>query len=400
MKNIIISLVFAASVQFVSAQVNPVRDGKETIPPGTKQKPKYLTIIERDRDKPNTLHVDSVISDINSSLELAIDKDALLKRLTTSGAYKVPPETDKLLAILKKALEAQKLMLDAVRVQLASYNPMDTTRSAAFNKTMAGFANAALDLFIQDPVTQNYYIQQDSDPFDGVLYAFDRRIRELGDAILTQNQHAAQTLQLGAWIQTKRERTPLHLDGFDNNPSPGFYEVNRWRIIPGPEELAKYEEMKKLAKENRDNGLDYLNQSLKININVFITSFNKILEDFRKDIDKEYQEIRNIISNQGIDTVVKKISDGYKDLVETIQPLIDKYRQLVISENTSAQLMLSDFLKDASLSIGKVTAVGEEMKTLVSKLKSLSSALQPQVRAFIKSQEDKLKRLEIKLDDQ
>lgn len=381
------------------------RSEKTQKPPGTKKKAsdttarfpqKFLTIIERDQDKPGVPHVNQSISDINSQLEIQIDKQALYRQMVAAGIFKIPPDTEKLLALLRKALLQQQSMLEDVRKQLAGYDPADLSKSAAFNNTLADFANAALELFSADEVLRNYFIMHTDfteSLFQQVVSSVSWRIQQLDQTVMEQNRSSDQTLQLGAWIQTKKGTTPLHLDGFDTNASPGYYEVNRWRWIPSEDQLSQYREMSELAKQNRDNGLEYLRQAFSANVASFVKTFNNIIADARKDLDAEYNSVKAAIADAGVDASFQDVKSAYKALVTTVQPAIEKYGGLLNAGQLKPETVLSDFLRDAAEAYRVASDLKTKLTDLVTKTKALPAALLPNVTLFVKSQEEKIKRV-------
>jgi hypothetical protein len=336
-----------------------------------------FTVNETD---PDDKKFDSIkCSDINSTLTIHLDKTQLLQKVSRSGASAVPEQTMNLLKMLTDALRLKNNMLETIQQAyqsyLASAEQPDTSRIAALSATLTEQAKALNPVFEADPVLDVYLAEAPSQSvFISAFHALERRVREL-QLQLFNNLGPGYTLQLGAFLVHDGTATPVHLDGFDEYPRGEYYEVDRWQILPTPEQLEQFKALEKAAKENK---------SREANLSAILvdTYLKQVGETFKNALNASLQEFEtraNAAIGNGLPANLveqtKQIIAEVKTLVGTINERVSFYRQLRVDTGFMVSQLLENINGDIALLKSARTSLTDEINTLLAGLSALPAAV-------------------------
>ena len=189
----------------------------------------------------------SRIVDINSTLNVTIDRSALNKYLEQKGltgsASPLVARIDTLTAVLKRGDESLLQLQQTFATQPAA-NATAAERKAHWAQTAAAAADAALlirnepdlnrylnALLVQDPQAAANPIEQ----YRLVYVAAANIARDLQTEVDTAATTGGVYVQLGAWIESRA----IHIEGFDDYPKDERYVVQRWNLALSEDEQAR-----------------------------------------------------------------------------------------------------------------------------------------------------------------
>ena len=203
----------------------------------------------------------SRIVDINSTLNLTIDRTALNKYFEqkglTGGASDLVARIDTLSAVLKRS-DASLQQLQKAFATAPGPNAPAQDRKANWAKTAAAAADAAL--LVRDEPELNSYLnallvqdpQAAANPMEQyrLIYVAAANIaRDLQTQLENQVTTNGVYVQMGAWIDTRA----IHISGFDDYPQDERYVVQRWNLALSEDEQARLTAYAELAtKVNAD----------------------------------------------------------------------------------------------------------------------------------------------------
>jgi hypothetical protein len=203
----------------------------------------------------------SRIVDINSTLNLTIDRTALNKYFEQKGltgsASDLVARIDTLSAVLKRS-DASLQQLQKAFATAPGPNAPAQDRKANWAKTAAAAADAAL--LVRDEPELNSYLnallvqdpQAAANPMEQyrLIYVAAANIaRDLQTQLDNEVTTNGVYVQMGAWIDTRA----IHISGFDDYPQDERYVVQRWNLALSEDEQARLTAYAELAtKVNAD----------------------------------------------------------------------------------------------------------------------------------------------------
>jgi hypothetical protein len=224
--------------------------------------PDVVHIQEVDEDGNQIALTDkSRIVDINSTLNLTLDRSALNKYLEqkglTSSAGDLVSRIDTLSDVLQRSDESLQKLQQAFATQPGP-NASAAERKQHWAQTAAAAADAAL--LVRDEPELNSYLnallvqnpQAAMNPIEQYRLVYVAAANIARD-LQTQVDNLATTsgvyVQMGAWVETR----PIHISGFDQYPQDENYVVSRWNLALSDEEQSRLTAYSQLAtKVNAD----------------------------------------------------------------------------------------------------------------------------------------------------
>lgn len=311
------------------------------------------------------------IVDINSTLDVTLDKDAIRRQIVESLSVKgfdddqlkkltqlhnwamvgkdALPQVDQALRDLAASGKKQE---DFIAFESA----MDDAVRAAEDILLVALSDPALGQRIEtrldeavDPSTLDQYeiVFEEAAVYAGT-------IRDSLDAVI---QKEAIYISLGAWMKTKERLGPLHLAGFDVYPEGKHYKVPRWHIAPTEKQRQDIDSLQTLAAEFNagDVGFkDILKKSAETSFSVVI----EVADSCRKQLVSEFNSVR-AIPEDWVDTIRAEL-----DTLETSLKSYDKLVRRLVGKYKTGRIGQSGLT-------GWITGVTNDLKTVETDTKDL-----------------------------
>jgi hypothetical protein len=340
-------------------------------------------------------YINSSLVDINSTLQIEINKNEIKKQLGNQPELSMPAKTAETIAFLNTVLQKQNRILNQFKRNIGSYDPSDPAEIKKFNDSMKLIGGFAVELFVNDPKTLQYYNRKPIEIglIEGIFYAVGKRLDDL-QAELTQFRSGKNTsLQLGVWIHTKAGLTPIHLNGFDELPEQGYYAVDRWQIIPTKEQLDQLQQLQRFAKENKDAGLEVINLFIQKTADQFTENFSKLSKDNLAEIQSAFNTFKTELQSPTLQAKIEMLGKNYTNLLSELQPKLNQYQSWLAMQPPpfvmlSAQLKQDNrFLKDG------IDILSVNLKAIVSEIEALPESIRPKADALKSLVQNKLSTL-------
>ncbi|MES2373083.1 MAG: hypothetical protein V4557_10930 [Bacteroidota bacterium] len=343
-------------------------------------------------------YVNSSLVDINSTLQIEIKKKEIKKRMGDQADLSMPVKTVEAITFLNTVLQKQNRILNQFKRNIRSYDPSDPAEIKRFNDSMKVIGEFAVDLFVNDPKTLQYYSRKPIEIglIEGIFYAVGKRLDDL-QAELTESGSGKKTsLQLGVWIHTKAGITPIHLKGYDELPEQGYYSVDRWQIMPTKEQLDQLQQLQSFASANKETGLEVINVFLQKTADQFRDNFSKLSKDNLAEIQAAFTAIKTELQSSALQSKIEILGKNYTNLLSELQPKINQYQSWLNMQPPpvvmlSAQLKQdSRFLKDGiDILSGNLTSIIAEIEALPELIRPKADALkllvQQKINAMVKT---------------
>jgi len=194
------------------------------------------------------------VIDINSILRIDIKTDSIYAQIAKNNDGEIPDALAKKITLLVKVMESRNESLKTIKEIVDRYNYEDfKTNKAGYDKYISDLQTAvfALDEITRiDPRIDDKALEFD-DLYGSVYQAAEFVLKETLQEVETFAQDKGVYVQFGSWLISKGKRDAIHLRGFDSIAPKERFEVDRWQVIPTPEQLAELENLKKFAKDNQ-----------------------------------------------------------------------------------------------------------------------------------------------------
>ena len=294
-----------------------------------------VNIIEKDRDgryllksgKINDKYINNKIVDINSSLEISIDHSNLISSISNTYYEKLPENISKKITALTLIMKGRNDVLKKINEVLTSYDyetfKKDKSKYDQYINSLQTLAQTLyqiekLDYRIEDEALK---YENSEDRYDGVYKAANLVLNDLKNEVTKFTTENGVYIQFGCWLYTSQPPIPLHIAGFDAIEPKEYYEVERWKFLPTEDQIEKFQEIQKLSKENRDNGLEILKTSLQNQLDVIKTFGYLKLERLIDGINAEIQSLQKQLG-ASIDPSLLNVINDTKKFIATTQIFI------------------------------------------------------------------------------
>jgi hypothetical protein len=313
-----------------------------------------LTITERDDDGHTREVGPSRISDINSDLEIRINKDELRKRSPGAGnpsittlidrASKLESAAEAGLKGLAKDLAAFEAYRASTHDQAAldelirSLRENTRLRSEILNDALAdpGFRarlNAALDEVRGRPLVERYAATFRAAAAEAA--SLRMRAQELASQSGTQ-------ISLGAWIVTKSAERPIHLEGFDSYPVGDTFVVERWVFTLSEEQKKRLTSLSTAAAQFNETGVQGLLEQFKSQVPGSLVALLGQAAPCTQTVVDEFNKLKML---GGADnTKVKEIIGGVETAVDSYLQSVQQLKTAYSTGGSALQLAPADLL--------------------------------------------------------
>ena len=362
-----------------------------------------ISIQEVDQDG-NTIPITdkSRIVDINSTLKLAIDRNALNGYIAKQGWTTVSPDLLKRLDVLTKVLQSSDKDLTDLQTQLTSFPPpgASTEQMRQYWENLskaAGGAASLVPIFTSSPDLMQEY--------NGLLVASPHRSSAVeqyrlffqvatNEANRLQAQFATAANTSGVYVQLGGfvEDRPFHIEGFDTLAPGEKYVVERFNLALSDEEKQRLTAYASLATQVNQKGTAAL-LSWKNFGNVAITAYLDSTQSGQcvQKLDEQVTTARDQLKDQkqAIVAALNKLRDTVTDYEKTVRDIRAKYAtggsagslpadQFLIGTNNDIQTLVQSTSTLQSSLISQATDLNNlatnAITTTASTLKSLSSS--------------------------
>lgn len=321
------------------------------------------------------------IVDINSTLKISIDKNALRDKIAKSVKLDVKSELDKL-----------KFIIDILKMQSKILDLMGSTSNDYKTRkdNLDLFSNSMLELETylskQEKLKEkaNEILGNDEDPKKQYEQIFDivrQHINGLVDEIDKSLKEKRVYIRLGGFLRDQSGKTtPIHIPQFDTYSDGVFTEIPRF-AMPAPEKLQQ--ELQKASKEADDynkkgiTSFDRLKTLLSDLKNKLESGANCFSDSLKKNFDVNTKDNRLI-------SLLKPIFDNANALSNDVQDLAKIIREITNSSDpvSSGQMYFTG-------AIGILKSIQTEGKLLVNQFESLQQQ-KGNIHAALKATVDKV----------
>ncbi|KOP37802.1 MULTISPECIES: hypothetical protein [unclassified Flavobacterium] len=320
-----------------------------------------------------TDYINNRIADINSVLMIDIEAENIVSSYANNKG--LPQEIATKITALKNVLQTEKDVLEKIdnlinRIDYSSYskNPEAIHKQLKDLQILAELVDniSLIDKDI-DNIADSFYDQTGTDGMFSRSYMAAAVVLKREQAkLFDYAKEEGVSIKFGAWLITKREKIPLHIDGFDNIAPQQQYEVERWAISLTPEQKQELADLQKYAKENRDKGLDLINQMADMQIKAIKdlawTEYTGIADQIKL-------EIKKLESDPSVEDIVQKAKTLASD-IETFKK--DAERRIAYYKNLKFQKgeNITDLVSKITSDITYFSTTLETLKKKASDLKS------------------------------
>lgn len=343
----------------------------------------YFTIKEVDEDGSTvTFQPNYRVADPNSVLNLTIDTAALIKEI---GATLTPDVTVKLKKLVNM-LAAEKESIDNVKNAIIAYQqgkPKEVWQLLL--RKQGDFSR----LILKDPDNLAVYNSVPKDTsfvsqYEALFKAATIIIGRLKDQVVAQAKTNGVYVQLGAWLETSKSSTPIHIPGFDTyTPQPSSL-VQRFQLVLTDEQKAQLQQISQFADTANAEGLGRAILNATRNSGQILTTLQN-LQSY-KDLTALANSVNKLkdstqIKTAAIKAALQDAATAINTYKNDIDALITKYKspqtatdgnQILLQVNTDVGLLQSQTVQlsttlqsDFTTVTGLVSAETVEVQTQV-----------------------------------
>lgn len=329
-------------------------------------------------------YINSSLVDINSTLQIEINKSEIKKRIGDQADLSLPAKTVETMAFLNTVLQKQNRILNQFKRNIRSYDPSDPVEIKKFNDSMKVIGEFAVDLFVNDQKTLQYYNRKPVEIglIEGIFYAVGKRLDDL-QAELTESGSGKNTsLQLGVWIHTKAGITPIHLKGYDELPEQGYYSVDRWQIMPTKEQLEQLQQLQSFARANKETGLEVINVFLQKTADQFRENLSKLSKDNFTEIQAAFTSLKTELPSSALQGKIEMLGKNYANLVSELQPKINQYQSWLNMQPPPVVMLSAQLKQDSRFFKDGIDILSGNLKSIVSEIEALPELIRPKADAL------------------
>lgn len=350
----------------------------------------------------------SSVVDINSSIHLKLDREAL--RIAANQSLGLPDRLDDLLGRSHTLLEISKRgaqLLPAVSQGLAAWRKAGSSKAQIerirqTNAEILGILGDIEELSRKSSVfadALDIAVTGEKSPMEQYKAVFEAcgreaiRINAEADAAIREE---GVFVQLAAWYIDKNGNRPLHIPGFDAYADGDYWRFERLNLILSSEQLEQLEADRQLAAELNENGFGREIDRLKAEGRELLHQSSKSLSLCFDSLQVDLAQILSQTAN-GIPEIVEA-----KSVVTAAYSLANslylKYQNADLSLSSGPLSMVAEDAKLLATQVKAVLAVGAKLKNLRIPDEKLQAILEVVVRRLDRCEEDFLQVWEPLLD--
>ncbi|GGG05672.1 hypothetical protein GCM10011344_02690 [Dokdonia pacifica] len=335
--------------------------------------------IDKETGEIKESYINTKIVDINSVLDITLDKTLLTSKISKDP--ELPTELSEKISELHNALKNREENLKAVQTLINSYDfdtfERDAVGTQAYFNDLSTIVKKVDDItYIDDRIEDLTLKYDDKGPFGSVYFAAEEVLNELTkevEEIATKN---GVYVQFGGWIVAGGRQTPLNIPGYDDIKPQDPFQVDRWQLLPSPEQLEQLEDLQKLAKDNRGKEDEIIKSIAKNHLDQMRGIIDATIRTIQDKIDEEIEKVKEIgldISEQSSFDTLKSDIDEVKMMIKNLKEELIRRKEFYTSivsnpENIALGTFLSNMQND-------ITYIKNEGKLLLDKINSVSTTL-------------------------
>ncbi|WP_299436055.1 hypothetical protein [uncultured Aquimarina sp.] len=269
------------------------------------------------------------IVDINSVLDIALNKTILIGKIGDDSLF--PVELSDKITKIYTALQNRNKNMEEVQKLVNTYDfeKFLDTRNDDGNKYFTNLGNVVRNIDkiteIDDRIEDMADFQfSEMGPYASVYAAAEVVLDELKEEIENIADENGVHIQFGGWIIARGKQTPLNIPGFDNNAPQDPFEVDRWRLMPTPEQLAELQKLQDLAIENRGKEDEILKSIAKNHLDQLRSVLDKKMQELQNEIDEEIERIKQISLNIADQNRFNILVGQIEEVEKSIKKIIDE----------------------------------------------------------------------------
>ncbi|MDY8135818.1 hypothetical protein [Aquimarina sp. 2201CG5-10] len=298
-------------------------------------------------------YVNNRIIDINSVLDIELNKTVLIEKIGDDSLF--PTELSDKITKIYNALENRNKNMEEVQKLIDTYD------FEKFQKQSQDAQNyfTALGNVVQkvDEITEiDDRIEDIADfqfsemgPYASVYAAAEEVLNELTEEVGNMADENGVYIQFGGWIIANGNQTPLHVPGFDNITPQDPFEVDRWRLMPTPEQLEELKKLQNLAIENRGKEDEILKSIAKNHLDQLRNIIDEKIKKLENKIEEEIEKIKGI----GLSAVNQ---NRFNALVDQINEIKDSIKKISDEFNIRKEYYIDVVSGDQSINVNEFLA--------------------------------------------
>ena len=318
--------------------------------------------------------------DINSRVEISIDKNALRKALVDQ--LKIAPFSEEIItriSTLQNAAEKGLLALLPLQEALLNWSqaPDSQKNVADLQPLFSQIGDPSLRIINLAPPgsrlreafnRQLFNLPREAGVAGSYSILFEGALREaelLRTALDDVVNNRGVFIQLGAWLETGKSTNPIHLPGFDIYPELGQYVVKRWNISLSDEQQEQLKSIEALAHNFNTVGFNKALDNIMVSTPQTIVKITDSFHQCADSIATRLGTLENLlppgeaIAMSDIEKLNSLIS-GYMDF---LQGLKEKYGSGNFVGGTGFLIQTNDDLSQLKHLTGDLVALANNLKS-------------------------------------
>ena len=346
-----------------------------------------INVFEKDRDgkhlnkdrTPKKSYKNNKVVDINSILEIELDKAKIVSQIETLYPTQLPADMAKKISLLRAAIEKRNDNLSKITEVVNRYNyeafKKDPNALKLYAADLQTLSQSMVDIFNIDSRIKQRYIQlKGGDMYERVYTAAAYVLNHLESEVDSFVKDKGFYFQFGGWLHSKNKNTALHFPGFDDIAPQPHYEVNRWQFLPTKEQVDELEKLKSLAQENKDSGLNILKVMAEKRLDAIksfaITNWKQKYDSLKLEVTKvESAATAPVDAVKTIFQDIKNLDSDIKQFNSEIESRLKYYESIF----TLKDFQITQFLAQAKSDIDFISK--EEGPKLLNKMKQIESSI-------------------------
>ncbi|MFT5891932.1 MAG: hypothetical protein ACI9Y7_002039 [Dokdonia sp.] len=336
--------------------------------------------IDNETGKVKEGYVNTKIVDINSVLDITLDKEYLISKVSENMQF--PKELSEKISKLYNAMAARDKNLQEIQKLLDSYDSEKLRKYPDEEKDY--FANLGKVVKkvnnltkIDDRVQEiSYEYEEDNGPFESLYFAAADVLNILEQEVKTIADEKGVYVQFGGWIVANGRQTALNIPGFDEIKPQTPFEVERWQFLPTPDQLKELEEIQRFAKENKGKEDEILKSIAKNQLNRLSSILDVKAQEIQDKIDEEIEKVKKISLNSleeadlsELEKEITKVKDTIRSFKKELNRRKEYYRAIISADQG---IVMNEFFSKAREDISFIKTDG---KSLLNTITSVADSI-------------------------
>lgn len=331
--------------------------------------------------------ISSNIVDINSTLEVSISKQQLIKQIKNEfPAYSEQLDIQSKIERLKNSLKNQKLIFNYL--DKSTKTALSKSEKTDFYKKLLEFytfllsdddLKASGDQYLQE-FFSNKALKRESikrgEKERYVINSFANNLKEAKNSLANYEEYRFNISML-AYIKNKAGIDRVHIQNFDTYSERDYYTVERWVTSLSDEQKEELKDLKEQADEYNSQAPNYFEN--------FKTEVLRSFPEFDVDltcISSLESDVKTFITNNG-KTITAEVQNKINELIkkyDDIKQLIDLISTDISSWSINTPFDIAGHIQRLDINLKDIdTAIDEVLNTIIQDLKISIDSLKTSV---------------------